>query len=313
MKLKLILLNLILIAALIFAVTPTNLDIKINSDAVYATSASVNFALSATDAATMSFSCDATNFTTAETYATSKAFNLTNESGAGCITSEGLKTITFKAISSDGNSATSVDTITLDTVKPSISSVNPSTGSYTNDQRKVITAQITDSTSGVDSNSIKINVKGTDYYVSSSQVTFTSNTLTYTPDSNYGEGAVNATIDAKDNAGNSATPSSFSFTVDTTAPNKVTNLSVSNQGDGSTATLTWSSVADANAYKIYKSTSAITNLSSLTPIATQSNTGYTATGLTTGTTYFFAVGVSDAAGNQNNDVTGLDKNEKISD
>ena len=45
MKLKLILLNLILIAALIFAVTPTNLDIKINSDAVYATSASVNFAL----------------------------------------------------------------------------------------------------------------------------------------------------------------------------------------------------------------------------------------------------------------------------
>ena len=228
MKLKLILINLILIAALIFAVTPTISQFYINGNEVYTINTLLTLTM-ASDASQMSFSCNNSAFTSDESFATSKQFDLSNQSAVGCTTSDGTKTVYFKAISSDGNTATTSDTIILDRTAPSISQTNPSTGSYTNDQRKVITAQITDSTSGVDSNSIKINVKGTDYYVSSSQVTFTSNTLTYTPDSNYGEGAVNATIDAKDNAGNSATPSSFSFTVDTTAPNKVTNLSVSNQ------------------------------------------------------------------------------------
>ena len=97
--------------------TPTlNSNITINSNALYTTTAVNTLTLTGSDAtsglAQMQFSCDNSNWTTAETYSTSKSFNITN-GATGCTATEGVKTIYAKVIDSAGNVSSSInDSIT---------------------------------------------------------------------------------------------------------------------------------------------------------------------------------------------------------
>lgn len=108
-------------------VTVPSGTIAINSGATYTNSASVTINNSITDSGgagmgQMQFSCDNSNWTTAETYSSTKSFNLTSQSGAGCTSTEGNRTVYGKFSDAAGNwtSSTISDSIFLDTTGPVI-------------------------------------------------------------------------------------------------------------------------------------------------------------------------------------------------
>ena len=108
-------------------VTVPSGTIAINSGDTYTNSASVTINNSITDSGgagmgQMQFSCDNSNWTTAETYSSTKSFNLTSQSGAGCTSTEGNRTVYGKFSDAAGNwtSSTISDSIFLDTTGPVI-------------------------------------------------------------------------------------------------------------------------------------------------------------------------------------------------
>lgn len=105
---------------------PSSGSISINGGSDYTASTAATLTLSATDPLSgmsqMQFSGDGTNFSTAEAYATSKSYALP----AG----DGLKTVYVKFRDAVGNWTSAVsDTITLDTVAPTVSIGAPSVAS----------------------------------------------------------------------------------------------------------------------------------------------------------------------------------------
>lgn len=102
------------------------------------------------------------------------------------------------------------------------------------------------------------------------------------------------TVKGKDNLGNISTGASASFTtnvpVDTTPPNEVTNLAVSNNNTGTSLTLTWSAStsSDIASYDVYNGATLLANVTSTT---------YGVTGLTRGINYTFYVRAKDTSGN----------------
>jgi len=103
---------------------------------------------------------------------------------------------------------------TIDTAAPTASNPNPANGAYTADSTPTITLQLTDALSGIDSSTISMTVEG-------SGVTHSWNGthVSYTPGSAFANGQViDVTVDVDDNAGNSMTTYSWSFTIDTAAP-----------------------------------------------------------------------------------------------
>src|SRR5690606_31878413 len=85
--------------------------------------------------------------------------------------------------------------------------------------------------------------------------------------------------------------------VDTTSPSAAPVLNPANAGNGQVS-LTWSAVAGAVDYKIYKSlTSGIyTEEDSITVSAAVYNSSYNVTGLSNGTTYYFTMKASNHYG-----------------
>jgi hypothetical protein len=114
--------------------------------------ATVTFALSATDTggatvSQMQFSCDNTNFTTLEAYATAKNLNVTNFH-PNCTTTNGIKTIYVKYTDTAGNVSPSYSaTVVYDTVAPSASISY--TNDWTNTPSVTVTTTESDATSGV--------------------------------------------------------------------------------------------------------------------------------------------------------------------
>ncbi|HDD57611.1 MAG TPA: hypothetical protein ENF43_03745 [Thermoplasmatales archaeon] len=96
-------------------------------------------------------------------------------------------------------------------------------------------------------------------------------------------------VKCKDEANNTNEVSySWTFTVDTTAPEKVTNLTVTSVSD-SQLNLSWNAVSDAAKYNIYRNGSYLDSTT---------DTIYSDTGLTPGTTYCYEVSAVDQAGNE---------------
>lgn len=107
--------------------------------------------------------------------------------------------------------------------------------------------------------------------------------------------------DAAANVGTSANVTvTVSNVVDTTAPTTPANLTAATPTSGSTRrkiNLSWTASSDnvgVTGYQIWRATSAT---GPFTQIATSTTTSYTNTGLVTGTTYYYYVTASDAAGN----------------
>ncbi|MFQ6066913.1 MAG: fibronectin type III domain-containing protein, partial [bacterium] len=113
------------------------------------------------------------------------------------------------------------------------------------------------------------------------------------------DGSYSVAVTAVDGAGNSATDSSTSLTLDNTAPSPPTNLSASALSEGGIK-LTWtaSSSTDVAKYNIYRATSSGgQDYTSYTYQVSSGTTTYTDTSTTDGTTYYYVVRAQDNVGN----------------
>lgn len=118
------------------------------------------------------------------------------------------------------------------------------------------------------------------------------------------------TFVAVDRAGNQSPGVTVEIVYDDTPPLVVTNLKADGKGVGAEVKLDWTGYneaehGDIDFYRIYMSPSAFSDVTTMTPIATvgAGTFAYTVTGLTKGTTYWFAVVAVDLMGNALSAVT----------
>lgn len=120
-------------------------------------------------------------------------------------------------------SATTDDFALADTNIPDISNPSPADGVFVNDTSQTYTVDISDSGSGVNASSIVVTVSDADgtpldsVGTDNGGVSYSDDTLTIDSQT-YADGVVTVTVDADDNAGNSADQFSSTFTVDTNSP-----------------------------------------------------------------------------------------------
>jgi prepilin-type N-terminal cleavage/methylation domain-containing protein len=114
--------------------------------------ATVSFSLSATDTqsgiAQMQFSCNNTNWSTLETYATTKSLNVTNLAGAGCSTASGTKTIYARFTNNFGLTSASTSATVVYDVTPPVLTIDYTDG-YNTSGVQSITFTATDLESGI--------------------------------------------------------------------------------------------------------------------------------------------------------------------
>lgn len=271
--------------------SPANADtlpptgtISINNGAATTNSRSVTLTLSATDTQNavtqMRFSNSATGFSTAETYAPTKAWTLS--------TGQGTKTVYVQFADAAGNwSSSFTDTIAFDNIAPAISNVAPSNISS-------ISAVINWTTDEPATSQVeygKTTSLGSVTAVDSALVTTHSVTLSQL--------AANTTyyyvVHSRDAAANEGVSSQSSFTTlagasDTTPPTVPTNLSAT-AASSTRIDLSWTASTDAvgvQGYKVFRNGS---------QIATSGTTSYANTNLQPQTSYTYTVAAYDAAGN----------------
>lgn len=284
---------------------PTELGIQINSDQTYTNSTTVTLTLSATGAAKMAFSNTGTSWSSWESYSTEKT-------GWALSSTEGVKTVYFKAKDTAGNVATQeTDTINLDTSAPTISSV---THSGTTQTSATITWTTNEgSTSYVEYG--QTTSYGAHTTLSTTKVTSHSQTITgLSPGTTY-----HYRVKSRDSAGNLRTSTDSSFSTaseaDTTPPAAISGLTVTDKASAEkTLVLSWtqSSASDFAGYKIYRKTASFSNVSAsgvqlLTTITSKTTTTYQDTSATDDTEYYYAVTAIDTATppNENQTVTSV--------
>jgi|GEM_PF-6386085 len=134
-----------------------------------------------------------------------------------------------------GNADTTTsDALEIDNTAPTIDNPSPS-DTTVNDASQTYTVDISDATSGVDEDSISVTVTDADGEVLSggtdtTGVSFNSGTLTIDQQT-YADGQVDVTVDADDNAGNSAGTFTSSFTVQ-----EDPSVSITSPEDGASGT-----------------------------------------------------------------------------
>jgi len=116
----------------------------------------------------------------------------------------------------------------------------------------------------------------------------------------------------RDRADNQSDPVTVTIVYDDVAPLTVDTLSVNGASDGTRAILNWtgydeSTHGDIAAYRIYQAESSFDDVSGLTALGTvpAGQFAYTATGMTRGQTYWFAVVAVDTIGNARSAVTAV--------
>ncbi len=197
---------------------PTATSTVINSGDAYTANTVVNMANDATDAGsglgTMSFSEDDSNWSTPETYATSKIWTLP--------TGDGAKTIFARFFDKAGNvSPTYSDTINLDTAPPTTTAITDD-GQLTKDATQLHASWTSSDASGIADNQYAIGTSATDpgtgYLVNWTSTATTTNVtktgLALVDDTTY-----YFYVKSKDGAGNWSTVGvSDGIRVDTTLP-----------------------------------------------------------------------------------------------
>lgn len=107
----------------------------------------------------------------------------------------------------------------VDTTRPQISNVLPDNGTTINTQRPAIHAVLFDETSGIDTTTIKFTITTLiDVYTVSGTYDPVTGSAVYVPDFDLDEGAVTVRLEVSDQAGNSAVPAFWSFTIAASAP-----------------------------------------------------------------------------------------------
>jgi len=128
---------------------------------------------------------------------------------------DGNYTIRVNATDDSTNEGTqTVVDIGVDTTPPMVSDLTPADSSYVTTATPTISATLSDVTSGINIASVVIKVDTVDVTL---DATVTETSVSYTPAA-LSQGSHSVTVDVNDNAGNSATQASWSFTVDTVYP-----------------------------------------------------------------------------------------------
>ena len=150
---------------------------------------------------------------------------------------DGIHTLLVSVQDNAGNQAQTTITFTTDITAPIITSVNPADGSTTSTAQPTISASYSDATSGIDINSAKITLDGTNI---TSQSTVTPTSISFTSATNLSEGVHTAVFEVDDLAGNSDTAQT-DFTIPTSNTNTAPTIgSIGDQNitPGSTLNLT---------------------------------------------------------------------------
>ena len=151
--------------------------------------------------------------------------------------SDGIHTLFVSLQDNAGNQAQTTITFTTDITSPVITNVNPADGSTTSNAQPTFSANYNDATSGIDINSAKITLDGTNI---TSQSTVTATSISFTSTTNLSEGVHTAVFEVNDLAGNSDTAQT-DFTIPTSNTNTAPTIgSIGNQNvtPGSTLNLT---------------------------------------------------------------------------
>ena len=275
--------------------------ISINSGAASTNFTTVTLTLSCTDTngcSQMQFSNDNTNWSTAETFSTSKAWTLTS--------GDGTKTVYAKFKDTAGNwSIAYSDTITIDTTAPS----NTTSANFINSG-----ALSTTSTSVTLTLSATDAVGVTGYYASETSTTpsasatgWTSVTSTTSYSSasvsftlSIGDGTKTVYVWFKDAAGNVSVSASDSIILDTTAPtisstspaNNATNIAINTSITATFSETMNSSTITTATFTVGGVTGTVTYSGTTATFTPSSNLSYSTTYTATITT-----GVKDSAGN----------------
>ena len=231
---------------------PTGCSLIIASGAAWATTATNALVVSCTGTGagdTMRFSNNALLYSPAESYATTKSWDVTSATYGGTAT-EGTKTVTLSATDLAGNSATAADTIIYDATVPSVGITTPALAGFSNATGATVTYTASDTGTGIPTGgrlvrryaaattSATCPVSG--YTLDNSVVDFPSGTLS--------TGLTHAkcyywTVTATDLAGNSATATSPTLLIDQVAP--VISSVVIGDGSGTTISTAISAIATA--------------------------------------------------------------------
>ncbi len=283
---------------------PTLSSVSIDSGQTYTNTTNVTLTISATGAAKMQFKNGSYNWSSWESFSSSKTWNL--------LSGGGTKTVYCRLKDTAGNIATSKnDTIILDQTAPTISAVDSSSISQTS-------ATITWTTNEGATSYVEYGTTtdyGTNTTLDSTKVTSHSEVISgLSPGTTY-----HFKVKSMDAAGNERTSSDDTFATssgsDTTAPSAIAGLSVSDKVNAEkTLTVTWnqSSASDFAGYKVYRRTSSFTNVSAsgvqlLTTITSRTTVTYDDASATDGTTFYYAVTAIDTATppNEDQDVTSV--------
>ncbi len=187
---------------------PPTGTIVINAGNVYAQSASVRLQLSATDGASqvsrMQFSNDNVSWSDPEPYAQTKEDWLLTGL-------EGEKTVFARFEDTAGNWSIPVaDTIIADMTSPQWADLVPADGAITRDALTLIAASLSDATSGVDTETIRITLDDFDVTVNAA---VTASGFSYTPATGLGHGRHFVRACGADRAGNATAVRQWSFVV----------------------------------------------------------------------------------------------------
>lgn len=175
-----------------------------------------------------------------------------------------------------------------DTLPPIISDLTPTDRAYVNTSNVTISAKLSDP-SGINMSSIVMILDG-----SSVTPDFNSTTGIVSYYTNLSDGLHSVYLEVSDAVGNTAN-ASWSFTVDTIPPEKVTNVTVTTVSS-SQLNVTWTGVNDAEYYNVYRSDNNV----SFALIGSATQNFYLDTGLAANTTYYYYVTAVDGAGNEGN-------------
>lgn len=111
-----------------------------------------------------------------------------------------------------------------ETIKPVVTLISPSNGSYVTNNKQSVTFKVTDESggSGVALSSVKLKIDANTYSYNSAEMTYSTITngyqFTYAPKNALADGKHTITVNASDNDGNAAAPVTANITVDTVPP-----------------------------------------------------------------------------------------------
>jgi hypothetical protein len=176
--------------------------------------------------------------------------------------------------------AVKATTSSVDNAPPTISGITPNDGALINTAAPTISATVSDA-SGIGS----INMQLDGFAVT--PINYVGTIVSYQATS-LSQGLHQVSLTATDTLGNPPATKTWTFTVDSIAPAKVTGLTITSVSTNGVV-LNWDSVNDAATYNV------IRNGAKVAPTTTAS---FSDTGLTPSTTYSYTVTAVDSAGNQ---------------